>query len=109
MKRTLGAILFAIIIGAAGIDAAYADGIAGLHIHKLTVDRKTNEGRAIITWSGVWPLESYENRWLPYHIVTGNSDISFQWWVKLWRGTCSEPPCTMYVEFVTRNVNAVTK
>jgi hypothetical protein len=81
----------------------------GLHVHKLQVDRKANTGRAIVTWNGVYPLSHYENRWLLYSISTANADISFHGWIKQWYGTCKEPPCRMHIEFVTKNVNVVTK
>jgi thymidylate synthase len=65
----------------------------------------------IADWQGRAPLSEYEGRWIYYAVEdksTGRG-ITFEFWPVVWVNASCEPPCTIQMDFILRNVNWITK
>jgi len=83
---------------------------AGLQPLEMRLDLEQNTGVMLVAWSGDYPLEAYENRWLQFSLYDhgAGSSVSFDMWLATWVGVC-DAPCKIEVDFIIRNVNVVTE
>jgi len=100
-------LLLSIILFMSSIAHGNEDDLDILHI-QLNVDE--NNGIMIVSWAGDVPLSAYENKWLAYPARDPDTGaaVSIEIWIATWYGVCKRP-CEMEVDFVTRNVNYITK
>ena len=102
------AVIFCFLVD---IHAAYAYDGWEVQLQPQTIDFDLDGNAGImVAIYDAGELAQFENQWLHAAIIdpaTGTG-VDFDLWLTVWIGVCASP-CYVTVEFITKNVNWITK